>query len=49
MGSTNKEEIEICQPNLLNDSSKEPEGYNYNSTSSAKNYGWFWASVEVHI
>ena len=34
----NKGEI-FCKPNLMNDGSKEPEGYKQDSTSSIKNCG----------
>ena len=44
----NKEEI-FFQPNLVNDDSKEMQDKFVYGRLSAKNCGWFWVSVEVHI
>ena len=49
MGSIQIKERDLFQPNIMNDASKEPQGWDEDSTSSAKSYGWFWPSVEVHI
>ena len=42
-------EIIFFQPNQTNDRPEEPHGSADKRSSVPKKWGWFWASVEVHI